>query len=230
MSIHFQRRYRLNPQKPGKENQYNQNYHINAKLLVMKRLVQRKRLQCHPTNFDVHCVRNHFSIRQLLKVIVLINLSLHSKFDKKTLAAHTKTHAGANSCQYCQKNFALPTALVNHLRDHCTNISIAERKKLLAANEKTPNLDCTSRSQRTPKKTPNSVKHLTDELIEFVSRSCSASQSNRVIDSLSEYFPPIKGVYQTPKKVIKCYNCGQNFKHAFLFAAHAELCAVDSKK
>lgn len=141
-------------------------------------------------------------------------------FFKTTLVAHQKSHTAINSCQYCQRTFALSTALSQHLREHCNKIPIAERKKLLVDDEKTSNL------KKTVHKTSDlKVRYTTDELFDLVSKSCSLADGNR-LKAPMECFPSIKGVYQTPRKLIKCIHCGEKFKNPALFAIHAEVCTV----
>lgn len=149
-------------------------------------------------------------------------------FYKTSLAAHQKSHMTANTCNYCNRNFVISAALSKHLRENCTKITIAERKKLLDDDEKS--ID--SNRQKTPKKTPTRTstrtpklrRVSTDELLSLVYKTCSPSQVDRLKAMPIKRVPLIKGIGNTPRRLIKCYKCGSKFKDPVSYATHAEEC------
>ncbi len=142
-------------------------------------------------------------------------------FYKTSLAAHEKNHAITNTCKHCNRNFAIATALSKHLRENCTKIPTTERKKLLASDDKSADLNRTM--QKTPTRTPK-LRRSTVELLDLVYKSCSPSDVDRLKAVQFKNVPSMKGIRYTPRKLIKCYQCGDKFKDPFLYAAHAEHC------
>lgn len=146
-------------------------------------------------------------------------------FYKTSLAAHQKNHAAKNTCAHCDRNFAMPNALSKHLRENCTKISIAERKKLLQIDDKSSDLNRTTR--KTPTRTPT-LSRTTDKLLDLVYKSCTPSQLDRLKAMPKKNFPPITGIRHTPRKLINCYNCGEKFPDPVSYATHAEHCVSNN--
>ncbi|XP_037030966.1 uncharacterized protein LOC119070642 [Bradysia coprophila] len=133
-------------------------------------------------------------------------------FYKTSLAAHVKSHAPQNNCEHCGRTFGIPTALSKHLRENCTKISVAGRKKLLESDAKLE-------KQKTPVRSPR-LNRARDELLDLV----FTSELDRLKAVPFKDFVPIKGIGRTPRKLIKCYDCGEKFKNPLQFATHAEHC------
>lgn len=146
-------------------------------------------------------------------------------FYKTSLATHQKSHETINTCRYCQRSFALSAALSKHLRENCTKIPISERKKLLENDEKSTDSNRTSnKTQRTPK-----LRKSIDELQQLVYQSCSPSEIEKLKEVVpTKLFPPIKGIRITPRKLIKCFNCGDKFKEPVSYATHAGHCGREN--
>lgn len=151
------------------------------------------------------------------------NLCEMTFFYKTSLATHQKNHAAGNTCQYCQRSFAIPTALCKHIRENCTKISIAERKKLLQNDEKSTNRTSRTTIRRTPKLKNRSTDQV---LIDLVYKSCSQADIERLLVPVKNLFP-IKSIGKAPRRLIKCYNCGDKFKNPVAYATHAQHCVAD---
>lgn len=149
------------------------------------------------------------------------NLCDMTFFYKSSLAAHLKNHATINTCQHCHRSFAIPTGLFKHLREHCARISIGERKKLLENDHSSSDLNRTI--HKTPVRTPK-LSRSTYQLLDFVYKSCSPAEIERLKAVPVKHFPPIKGMGHTPRKLINCFKCGEKFKNPFSYATHAEHC------
>lgn len=153
------------------------------------------------------------------------NLCDMTFFYKTSLATHQKNHAAGNTCQHCQRSFAIPTALFKHIRENCTKISTAERKKVLQNDEKSTDLNQTSRKISNPRTSKLKRRSTDQALLDLVYNSCSQSDLNRLQVPVKK-LPPIKGIGNTPRKLIKCYNCGEKFKNPVAYATHAEHCVA----
>lgn len=154
------------------------------------------------------------------------NLCDMSFFYQTSFAAHKKSHTVKNTCEYCDRSFGILAALFKHLRENCAKISIADRKKLLEDDEKSSDLNRTI--QKTPTRTPTiktpKVRGTTDQLLDFVYKSCTPAQVDRLKAMPLKRVPTIKGI-RTPRKLINCYSCGEKFKDPVSFATHhAEHC------
>lgn len=105
-----------------------------------------------------------------------------------------------NKCKWCDKKFEISSALISHMIESCTKISFAEKRKLLAEQERN--------------KPPNNKRKSMFAAPEPVARKRSPSRRQTIVSRKSRVV--------TPKKTMKCHveGCGQLFTEVLAFANH----------
>lgn len=114
-----------------------------------------------------------------------------------SLTKHKKTHktgtSSSKTCKHCDKSFAIASALDTHLREKCTKIPIAQRRKLINYGPSRP------------------VASMPD----------NSSSSSATSHSGSARKMPHSGIYRTPSKILRCHTCGEQFKEFNSFTDHS---------
>lgn len=131
----------------------------------------------------------------------------HMKSHNRNISASTSTSNSSTSlttqthkCKWCDKKFEISSALISHMIESCTKISFAEKRKLIAEQERN--------------KTANNKRKSMFAAPEPVARKRSPSRRQTFVSRKS-------GVV-TPKKTMKCHveGCGQLFTEVLAFANH----------
>ncbi|XP_055852063.1 uncharacterized protein LOC129916245 isoform X2 [Episyrphus balteatus] len=170
------------------------------------------------------------------KFLVLSLFEAHKRTHEKVASASassTKQTFFSNSdnkCRYCDKKFAIPKALSNHLIQNCTKIPPGDKKKLLfPTDQKT--IVTQSQSSKLPPKSASNLSSC-DSISSNNTTQISKSQLNTKTNNGDCTMPPPSstnklkkklahsGVYCTPKKQITCHICKMSFNNILAFTEH----------
>lgn len=127
-------------------------------------------------------------------------------------------------CKYCDRNFSLDFAFDKHIRENCTKISPAERKRFIVESEKSKTKSQSGNSNAFTSKQTKLKSNTILNRLNVVNLTGDEYDGTDLNDTnsikLTHNNLGHTGIYRTPSKSIPCKSCNITFFNCVEYAEH----------